>query len=449
MIAEDHFDEETLIAIAEDFVEQDTHPHLVECSECREAVGEYRSMLVSFTDSSTWDVHPIDDTPNPQTIANLRAYVDQTQREDAEAEPLVAELLAGPREEWMPRLTADEKYRTAGVVRKLIAAMPTVLQSSPADAVCVSEGNLQLAREASNGDSRPFLALLGAAWREHAYALFYAGEMNKAQEAVERSIASYSQLPASSYDLGRVDLVAAQLFSSLGRIEDALRLCIRAELVFKHAGDEHRVAMSRAVRAYVLSKAHRYRDAAEITHQTIAEYASVLTQHEIATLTMNLGFYERETGEYASALERLSSAGFIFEAIGSSAEAARMRWNVAAVLRVAGNKKAAIDRLQEVIADFEKLGMLGTAAVASLDLAELLLDEHDHGAVEKLCRRALDQFASTGLTYSARAMTAIAYLNECCVRRVATSATAGIVKSYIRQLPALPDLLFVPAPDGP
>ncbi|HEY2829105.1 MAG TPA: hypothetical protein VGJ88_03245, partial [Thermoanaerobaculia bacterium] len=147
MIAEDHFDEEALIAIAEGLAEQDTHPHLVECSECRESVAEYRSMLASFTDQSTWDVHPIDETPNAATIATLRSFVDRMQQEDAEAAPLVAELLAGPREAWMPRLMADEKYRTAGVVRKLIAAMDRAIDTMPPDAVEIASLACRVAHE--------------------------------------------------------------------------------------------------------------------------------------------------------------------------------------------------------------------------------------------------------------------------------------------------------------
>jgi tetratricopeptide (TPR) repeat protein len=447
VIASDHYDDEMLVAIAEDRAQQDTDTHLSECDECRDSVDQYRSMISCLSDEAMWVPRPLDETPNPQTIATLRSYVDQMQREDAEAEPLVAELLAGTREEWMPRLMADEKYRTAGVVRKLIAAMPTFLQTCPADAVFLTELNVRLAGVVRDSDLRTAHSLLGAAWRERAYALFYSGEIGAAQDAVATSVAMFSQVVGADYELARVQLVSAQVLRQVDRIDEALFFCESAEEIFSRSGSVHRVAMARSVRAYVLSKRLDFRQASDLTRETVREFGHVLTQHELATLIMNLGYYERELGRFESALEQLREAGFIFDEIGSHAEAARMRWNVAAVLRASGDSVTASRRYEEVVRDFERLGMLGTAAVASLDLAEVLLERGEDEDAERLCKDALAHFGSTGLAYSSRAMTAIAYLKECCGKRVATSATVGHVKAYIRDLPRNPTLAFAPLPD--
>jgi hypothetical protein len=51
--------------------------------------------------------------------------------EDSRAETILQELLAGSREEWMPRLNEHPEWRTAGVVRKLIAQVYTTVVAMP------------------------------------------------------------------------------------------------------------------------------------------------------------------------------------------------------------------------------------------------------------------------------------------------------------------------------
>jgi hypothetical protein len=85
-----------------------------------------------------WDSAEVRLDPVPATIANLRAFADRMAYEDAAADAILPELLAGQREEWMPRLMAHPEWRTAGVVRRLVGAIDRALATMPPDAVGIT-----------------------------------------------------------------------------------------------------------------------------------------------------------------------------------------------------------------------------------------------------------------------------------------------------------------------
>lgn len=446
MIVEEHYDEEALIALAEDCAEQDTHPHLVECSECREAVGEYRSMLASFSDESMWDVHPIDETPNPQTIATLRAYVDQMQREDAEAEPLVAELLAGPREEWMPRLKANAKYRTAGVVRKLIAATDRAAEESPKDYVEIAKLAVEIADNLSSPvyDVHEVFELRGASYRERSYSTYLTGDVASALLWQHKAHQSFALIPDAEYSLARIDLLAATLYWRSGRVADALKACVSAQHRFHSCGDARRVAHVLIVKANVLAECKDFRRALEVTSCVLGDYDSFLDDHSRAIVRLNEGFYLRELNEPEKAIARLQEAAFIFDATGARASSARVRMNMAALLLANGDLGAAAVRFASLMTELEELGMYSSAALAALSLAETHAANGHFDDVEELCGYAIKQAKTSPDAHRERALTALALLREASSRHRASPRLVKRVRRFLEGLPDQPHVVERP-----
>jgi tetratricopeptide (TPR) repeat protein len=448
MIAGEHFEEEFLIFLAEGPAEKDTHPHLIDCADCRSSVDEYRTMLTSFAEESTWDRHPLDETPNPQTIATLRAFVDRTHHEDAEAEPLVAELLAGPREEWMPRLMADAKYRTAGVVRKLIAATDRAIQTMPPDAIEISMLACRIAEELSpsvlTNDS--VLRLQSSASRELGFSLFYVGRFDEALAAQDRSEVAARASNLAESDIGRALLLRALIFRQTDALNEALELTREAEQRFRTSADQQRETVAISTRAYLMSKIGDYKTAISLTRQILSERATYISSHEAAVLSMNLGVYSRELGDINTALEHFKVAAFAFDELGIVTEAARMRWNIAVLLKANGDLDSADRALRHAIEDFQLLGMHGTAAVATVDLAEVRILQRRPEEVAPLCRSAMQQFESGGIAYSSRALAALALLREAAESPSVPIDLVKSVRNYLVVLPSQPTLEFAYAP---
>ncbi|HLE57167.1 MAG TPA: hypothetical protein VJB15_08800, partial [Rhodothermia bacterium] len=134
MMIERHYDDEALIALMEsDRLRSDAH--LPACQSCSEKLESYQLIADALHDGETWDTRDARDQAVPSTIANLRAFADRMTADDTQAEIYLQDLLAGPREQWMPRLREHPEWRTAGVVRKLVAATPRTLWTTPPDAL--------------------------------------------------------------------------------------------------------------------------------------------------------------------------------------------------------------------------------------------------------------------------------------------------------------------------
>jgi tetratricopeptide (TPR) repeat protein len=447
----EHFDEETLIGLAEDRVQQDTHPHLVECVECGETFREYRELLDTFAEGATWDAPVLDETPNPRTIANLRAYVDKMQREDAEGEPLVADLLAGSREEWMPRLMADGKYRTAGVVRKLIAATDAAIEMMPPDAVEIAKLASEISEtlNADNYATDTVATLKSSSYRELGFALFYVGLFDRALEAQERA-ETVARLGNVEREIGRALLLKALILRQIDAVDEALARVSEAEGRFRLVEDRRNETVALSTRAYLLSKAGDFRGALTLSRRILEERAAYLSPREIAVLSMNLGVYSRELNDFPAALREFEIASFAFENLGMTTSAARMRWNIAVLLKANGDIARAAERLSRVIQDFESLGMLGTAAVAMVDLAEVKLLGGQLGDVAPLCHSAMRHFEVAGIAYSSRALAALALLREAAEKSTVPLPLVRSVRRYLDELPAKPNLEFayIPEPIG-
>jgi hypothetical protein len=86
------------------------------------------------------------------------------------------------------------------------------------------------------------------------------------------------------------------------------------------------------------------------------------------------------------------------------------------------------------------------AALVSLDVAEFLLAQNRYEEVEDICRSTMQAFELAGLSYTTRAMTALAYIREAASQRRADRTLVRDVREYIRELPRQPNLLFAPSP---
>ena len=132
---ERHYDDEALISLIENEPRQPRTRTCPAASRAAQKIESFRMIADALVRSATSGTARSGTEPVPATIANLRAFADRMTDEDARAEAILRELLAGSREEWMPRLRAHPEWRTAGVVRKLIAQVYTAVVAMPPDAV--------------------------------------------------------------------------------------------------------------------------------------------------------------------------------------------------------------------------------------------------------------------------------------------------------------------------
>jgi tetratricopeptide (TPR) repeat protein len=160
----------------------------------------------------------------------------------------------------------------------------------------------------------------------------------------------------------------------------------------------------------------------------------------------NLGYCFWKMGRVDDALRHHEAAAALLDDLGVHTESVRVRWNVASILASAGRIDEARARFQVLKTTFEDLGMTSEAALVSLDIAELLIAREEFAGAEAICRAAMISFENAGMSYTARALTALAFMREAAAHRTATPALVKHVREYIRRLPQDGELLFAPPP---
>jgi len=441
-----HYDEAALVALL-DSPGAESDIHLVECADCRRSFEEYQAVTSCLGEQAVWDLRVLKEDPVPQTIQNIRAFADRMRDEDAAALPLVAELLAGPREQWMPRLQSDPKYRTAGVVRKLMEASDKAIDVMPPDALEISALATEIADhlDPTTYPSDTVMKLRGNAWRDRGFCLSYSGLPHEATRAIGNASAILASVPIADYEVARLGIVAALNHRALDSFDDALAVS-RANLrTFSRFADLDRFAAASMAQAHTLVKVGRAREALQSLLRVLS-FADALSDDYRARLFSNIAYCYRESGEPHNAARYFDIAVRSLSDGQSETEGLRLAWNVAILLANEGFESEAERRLLGLVTEFEHRNMSSEAILVRLDLVETYLRLERYDEVVMICRDALAFFDRVGVADTTRARTALGYLHEAAAQRILTRKAVKSVRAYFRALPVQPNLIFAPPP---
>jgi len=447
MISEVHYSDESLIAMLETGDEDaiKRNQHLASCITCRDGLEQYRAIVDTLGCEAAWDYQELKSDPDPTTVANLRAFASSMAREDEEAETYVTALLEGARETWMARLRTHPEWRTAGVVRKLVADAYTALTKLPLDGVEMTSLAIEIAdhlvEEVYPRDT--VARLRGHAWREHAYGLFYIGEFKQSLVACDRADAELSRCMVDEYDKARVAVVRALSLRPLDEIAPARQSVSFAATAFEAFGDTSRVVKAALTAAHLNFKVHDFDTALRRLSALSTNYWDDLDDENRFALAANIGFACRELGRFDEAIESYERASTCAGSK-SNTESVRIRWNIATLLTRSGRLTDAVGELSTVRSEFDRLGMRSASTVVGLEIAELLMIEGRIASAESLCRELCSRIEGDGLSATSRAMTALGFLQEALSLRTATPKLVRHVRNYVERLPEEPSLLFAP-----
>lgn len=450
MIAERHYDDETLIGLLGLNLEAQRDPHLEVCSTCSENLASYRAIAEVLGEEAAWELRDLRQEPVPETISTLKSFAAVIAEDDAAGADLVTELLAMPVSERSAAAGSRLELQTPGVVRALVTASESAVDHDPAQALAIAALATEIAEQivAEDRDDRVPRAR-GMAWRQYAYSAFYVGDFVKATQAVESARAAFEQCVVSEYDLARVDIVRGLVLTAEERHQEARLVVRHAAKIFRAFGDRRRLASARMAEAFSLLHQMQYREALAMLLEIESEYREEMDNTARAGVMANLALCYLQVGATADAVNHYQIAAAIYEETGSRSEAARVRYNLASLLAENGRHVEAKARFRSLRKEFEQLGMLHLAVQAGLDLAELLLVEKSYAEAEELCAAAVRQFAASGLAQKTAGLTALIYLQEAAALRQATPEAARHVRKYVERLPKEPALLFAPLPLAP
>jgi tetratricopeptide (TPR) repeat protein len=204
------------------------------------------------------------------------------------------------------------------------------------------------------------------------------------------------------------------------------------------------VASARLAEAHLLFSLRDFDQAVAILSEQEASLQHTDHAETHARVLMNLGYAYWQNGKMFEGARYYEAAIGLFKELGITTEAARIQWAFARMLRDAGQTQEALKRFGELTVEFDRVGMTCEAALVGLDVAELILEDQRFAEVEEISVRAMRAFELAGVSYTAKALTALGYMREATRNRTATPKLVRHVRDFIRRLPAEEKLLFVP-----
>lgn len=334
------------------------------------------------------------------------------------------------------------------MVRRLVAATDRALDTMPAEAVEITALATEIAEHLDPAAHRPdtLARLRGAAWRARAYALFYTGDIAKAEDALRAAASLFDRCQLAEYETARLAIVQAVISRVREQYSISSHAAQSAAETFRSFGDERRTASAELAEVHAWFGTGEYERALQrlIGIERRLQDSDHAQTH--ALILANLGSCCEKMGRIDDALRYHDAAASLLDDLGIHSESLRTRANVASILAREGRVDEALSRFNDVRVQLRHLGMISAATIIELEMAEVLLDRGDYRQVEEICQRAILDCQAAGLEHTQRALTALAFIREAVSNRTATPKVARHVREYIRRLPEEPQLLFAPPP---
>jgi tetratricopeptide (TPR) repeat protein len=279
--------------------------------------------------------------------------------------------------------------------------------------------------------------------RESGFCWAHIGNVQRVRNAwttAEESFSRYSELwvagrdgdPYGTLDEGRVLNLEASLRRDQGRLTEAVVLLRRALSV----ATGHELPYVRLNYAYVLEQTGEYESAIGVLEGGAADTPKQL----LWQLRINMGVSLCRIGRYREAEDLLPEIDRLALEAESQDYQLRSRWLRGRVDAGRGRVGEALGRLRSVQAEFRMLRYAYDAALVSLDLARLYLEQGETAKVKRLAEEMATVFVDVGV--HARAQEALEMFREAAEKEKVTVDLVERVERYLHRARFAPGLRF-------
>ncbi len=286
----------------------------------------------------------------------------------------------------------------------------------------------------------PFIK--GAAWKEHANALYSVGRFADAAEAARTAISIFSSTPALGNDLAAANLVRAMSLHALGNTGDALQLATESVRLFAAHADSARYLVSVQVCGGILFDLEEYSaalDAYSVARSVAEEQGN---QREYARMLNNIATCNVCLDNVETAERQLQQAFRLFQQQGMESEMLR---TVAALTRIT-SRHGQLDRAllvcHSIYAELLNHGLTLSAAQVLVELTVVMTEVTGHGEYARDEGARLAAAFSEEVNAPENVRTAMAFL----ARRSADATSAGQLRAPLAYVQSfLRDVMYTPS----
>lgn len=422
--------------------------HLAMCEECPDHLAQIRAFDARLRNPDSWDER---DDHSVRAAEELRTFALRAAVEDRAAR----ELLAGFEDPecagqfaWL-NIAAKSEYRTGGVARRLCGLAFDMLQRKPLYALALAEAavSISVSLAEKTYPRKSIHELRGEALKQKANALHQLGRLDEALSALASARLEYDQLPHAGLGLLAVDHIHAAILYEQEDFTAADRLAAETAAAALHLGDHERAMRAQYLRAEIAYERGLIAEAAELFSVVLMYGEQITDSLWIARGELSVGICYVELGRNDAATRCLHSALRRFSDLRLESYVTRTEWAIALLEFRGGNATPGIHRLQRAIGNLTRDGLLTDAAVAAVDLAEMLNAAHRHREIPKLLSGVVRTFVAAGKVTAA--LVALAELKDAAARGRLTPVLATHVRRFLVRVDRQPNLTFAPPPAPP
>jgi tetratricopeptide (TPR) repeat protein len=335
------------------------------------------------------------------TLATLaRAWqAREVRRARSRATAELARLRSLPKEDRRLLVEEAEEYRSWALCEATCAASEKAAADDAREALELAQLALLIAERAA-GDEAWRARLEGYAWAFLGNAKRVGSDLQGAEDAFARSRARWTTgaTAPGPLDVGRLLDLEASLRRDQRQWTEALDLLDRALAATRGPEAAGRILLKKAFTCEQMGDCEEAIEALERAAPLIDRNRE---PRLIFALRFNLAVNLCHLGRYAEAAPLVAAARELAVALRNDLDLLRVLWLEARVAAGLGRRTEAAAALRQVRRDFAVRGLAYDAALSTLDLAVVLLDEGRAGEVRALAPEALPIFGSLGLQLEA------------------------------------------------
>lgn len=423
--------------------------HMDSCVECQAALQNLREFEALLRTAESWI--GVTEAAPPAEPDDLRAFAVRMAEEDEEALLLLddfREPSAAPRFVYL-NIADKPEYQTGGVARLLCRWANSMCDRDPLYALKLAEAATMISQMLPDHSypRNTIHDLRGEALKEQANAYLFLGRLPEAMRAVNVAESEYRKLSQENAGLAAVQYIRAMIHYEQGDLDAAERTALDAAEAARRLGAEDRYMRARDLLGDVLYDRHHYAAAAAVFEDILEYGQNKGSMTWVAKESLAVGICYTELRRTAEAERHLAESVRLFTTLGAKPEVTRAQWAVARLLFVQGHPAEAMHRLRRCIAEFTERQMITDAALASVDLAEIMNAANRTRDIPKVLAKVTEVFVNAGKLTSA--LTALAYLRDAASSGPVTPDMVAYVRRFVQRAERQPELLFAPPPPEP
>jgi tetratricopeptide (TPR) repeat protein len=368
--------------------------------------------------------------------------IEEVEEERELAPRLATELSLWPFPEQRRRVREDARFHSAALIDLLLERCFVLNREEPGQAEETARLALDIADRIGPEDGSHILAndLRARAWAYIGNTRRILADFRAAETAMTKAEALLEEGSGDPLERARVLDLKASLLRSQRRFDLALATIDQVISIYRRIHEDHRQGRALISKAMILGDAGEQEESVRLVSRAMV-FIDPEKEPRLALAALNNLLVDlTDLGRFKEARELLPEVQRRLEEVGTRTDRTRVYWHEARLDAEFGRPADAEAKLRRVREEFIAEGAAYSAALSSLDLAKIFLEQGRTGEARQLAFEMHRIFASKDI--QRETLVALAFFQKAAEQENATVRLVEEVTGYLRRARGNPDMYF-------